>query len=135
MKRKAEVILLNQLVSLNEYQKCIEKNIYPLAIKLNEDETAIFQKCKQYQNFLNVSTSFKILLDFYILTSNLDNKKAVIFYLNPYILRKKITRDEVFVNTFIDFDNQVKFVDYISESQGFDLDAPRIVFRKNLENY
>lgn len=130
-KRKAEVKLLNKLVTLSEYQELLESDTYPLAIQLNEEETYAFKKCKQCQNFLNLNESFRTLLDFYLMTSNPDDKSSVRFYMNAYTLREKIAMNEVFVSTFIDSDDQVRFVDYISESYGYDFDAPRIVFRKN----
>lgn len=91
----------------------------------------LLKNVNSVKNFLNLNESFRALLDFYLRTSNPDDKSSVRFYMNAYTLREKIAMNEVFVSTFIDSDGQVRFVDYISESSWYDFDAPRIVFREN----
>lgn len=124
MKRKLEIKLLNKLVTLEEFQIYIEKNIYPLAIKLNKKETEAFLKNELRCLFLGLSEGFQN-----IYSPNGNN--LVSFYLNAYDLREKIATSKAFVSIFIESYNEIKSVDYILESYGYDLDAPRIVLRKN----
>ncbi len=125
--KKKEIKLLNKMVTLNEYRESLENQVYPLAIKLNEEETKKFLNSSQSFVFLNLNEEFKRL---YSRTFDPNDRNLVRFYLNAYVLREKIANGEIFVNTFIDEIYQKKTIDYISESYGSDLDAPRIVFRR-----
>lgn len=127
MKRKEEVKLLNKLVTFEEYQENILNNIYPLAIKLNEEESKNYLESKFPYVFLNLREDFK---NMYSRTTDPKDKNLIRLYLNAYELRKKIAYDKIFVSTFIEATQEEKYIDYISESYGYDLDAPRIIFRK-----
>lgn len=127
MTRKVEIKLLNKLATLEEYQEYIQNNIYPLAIKLNKEEIEAYLESEQQHLFLGLNESFKKL---YSRTLDPSDNNLVRFYLNAYNLREKIATGEVFVSSLIEANNEIKPVDYISESYGYDLDAPRVVFRK-----
>lgn len=127
MMRKLEIKLLKKLVTLEEYREYIQNNIFPLAIKLNKEETEAYSKKRTTLSFLGLNESFE---NMYSRALDPNNNNLVRLYLNAYDLREKIATGKVFVNTFIENDNEIKSVDYISESYGYDLDAPRVVFRK-----
>lgn len=127
MMQKLEIKLLKKLVTLEEYQEYIQNNIFPLAIKLNKEETEVYSKKEPHYLFLGLNESFE---NMYSRALDPNNNNLVRLYLNAYDLREKIATGKVFVNTFIENDNEIKSVDYISESYGYDLDAPRVVFRK-----
>lgn len=128
MKRKLEIKLLNKLVTLEECQTCIKNNIYPLAIKLNKKETEAYLTSEPRHLFLGLNEGFQ---NIYSRALDPYDNNLVRFYLNAYDLREKIATGKAFVSIFIEADNEIKSVDYISESYGCDLDAPRIVFRKS----
>lgn len=133
MQKKKEVILLEDLATLKQFEEEKQKNVYPLGITLSNEE---FKQYKSWKERISSNSQsdresdlsiFTLISDMYTLIYHfVDDKRS--FMLNAYRLREKIANGEIFVNKFIDKDYQVKPVDYISESYGHDMDAPRIVF-------
>lgn len=137
MKKKKEIILLEELATLEQFKEEQQRNIYPLGLTLSSAEV------KEYTNWKKATTGehknnvaeeadnysiFSIIAEMYFLIHEADGNNK--FILNAYRLREKIADGKIFVCKFIDKDYQEKPVAYISESYGYDMDAPRIVFGK-----
>lgn len=118
IKKKKEIILSQEMVSLNEFKDMIKENIFPLCISLNNDEK------QDFKNNKNIGES-DLVNELYHFIS-LDN----FLFLDGYVLRKKIEDGEVYVNKFLDDSRKVKYVKFIAPAFGHDLDCPKVVLRK-----
>lgn len=130
-KRKKEVILCEEISSLNEFNQEIRKNVYPLVVYLKEEQL------QDYKSFKNSLFPFKddneeTFLAFKDLYDIIDDRYL---YLNPEKLRNKITEKSVYVTRFIDKNYQIKYVDYISKPKEQSLETPRIIFRDGKRHF
>lgn len=115
---KQEIILLQDVVSLDEFRDMIKKNIFPLCIYLNENEKRIFKINRSIENSVLISELYPILYS--------DNY----LYLDSYVLRKQIEDGKVYINKFLDASKSVKNVRFIAPTFDHDLGSPRVVFMK-----
>lgn len=113
---KQEIILLQDVVSLNEFRGMVKKNVFPLCIYLNENEKRDFEVTGSVENSILISELYPILY--------CDNY----LYLDPYVLREQIEAGKVYVNKFLDTSRNVKNVRFIAPSFGYDMDSPKVVF-------
>lgn len=49
---------------------------------------------------------------------------------NSFALRKKIEDGKIYVNKFLDNSRKIKNVRFIAPAFGYDMDCPKVVFRK-----
>lgn len=115
---KQEIILSQEVVSIDEFWNMIKKNIFPLCIYLNE---------KQRQEYIDKGKigNIDLVNDLYSI-SCLEKY----LFLSGHELRKKIESGEVYVNRFLDDSKKAKNVRFIAPAVGYDLDTPKVVFRK-----
>lgn len=119
-KKKQEVILLNEVVSLEKFFKINDINIFPLCIVLTDEEGNNFDQLEKL-------SEFKVINELYFRSVYSD----LYLYMNPYKLRDMIDRNEIFITKFIDKNEEVKNVDFIAPVWGLQEGAPKIVFRKS----
>lgn len=118
IKRKQEIILSQEVATLSEFINMIKKNIFPLCIYLNDNEKEEFKNNSKIENNNLINELYPAF--------NLENY----LYLDSYALRKKIENGEVYVNKFLDDSKKVIHVRFIAPAIGYDLDCPKVVFRK-----
>lgn len=123
IKRKQEIILSQEVTSLSEFRNLIKKNIFPLCIYLNDNEK---EEVKDQDIGFRCKIENDNLINELYPVYNLENY----VYLDSYALRKKIENGEVYVNKFLDDSKKVMHVRFIAPAIGFDLDCPKVVFRK-----
>lgn len=115
--KKQRIILSEELVPLEKVNELIKKDIFPLAIILSNTE---------YEKFFykKAPSKYKELGDWY----RPSFEPYLVF--NSYVLRQKIDRGEVYVDKFITKNHKVKNVNFIIPAYGWDMDSPRIVFKR-----
>ena len=135
-KKKREIILLGEVVTLDKFNELVKENIFPLTIFLNDEETKEFNNIDEMES--EKTEKFRFLLGddddcFYnsLRVPELTGEEYI--YFNSYVLRRKIENGEVYVNkylTSLDKKHNVKNVKFIEPAFRYDLDSPRIVFSK-----
>lgn len=118
MQKKQEIILFQDIVSLDEFKNLIKKNIFPLCICLKEEEIAIFKQNNKISDNDLINKLYSTIHFKYYLP------------LNGYELRRSIENSEIYVNKFLDHSKKIKNIRFIAPSFGYDLDYPKVVFKK-----
>lgn len=115
---KQEIILSQEVASVDKFWNMIKKNIFPLCIYLNEKQRQEYIEKGKIGNVDLVNELYSTLcLEKYL-------------FLSGHELREKIESGEVYVNRFLDDSKKVKNVRFIAPAFGYDLDTPKVVFRK-----
>lgn len=96
----------------------IKKNIFPLCIYLSDEEKEEFENKNKLVNDDLINELYPCL-----------HLKSYI-YLDSFALRKKIEDGKIYVNKFLDNSRKVKNVRFIAPAFGYDMDCPKVVFRK-----
>lgn len=119
IRKKVEVnmhklTLVQKAVNLGEYQDMILKGQLPLVVRLTEEEV----KSKEF--------SLTPFSGFYYRTFDSDGFENQ--FLHEDRLREAIEEKKIFIPEFIDLEDKMKYVDYISNSNSVDFGGS-IVFR------
>lgn len=109
-----KLTLVQKAVNLGEYQDMILKGQLPLVVRLTEEEV----KSKEF--------SLTPFSGFYYRTFDSDGFENQ--FLHEDRLREAIEEKKIFIPEFIDLEDKMKYVDYISNSNSVDFGGS-IVFR------
>ena len=108
---KQEIILSQEVASVDKFWDMIKKNIFPLCIYLDEKQRQEYIEKGKIGNIDLVNELYSTLcLEKYL-------------FLSGHELREKIESGEVYVNRFLDDSKKVKNVRFIAPAFGYDLDS------------